>query len=73
MGVENPHVGVKFSKALQNCYKYVANTLLACLYSVSMSGVLMLKTVINREKHLRIVPTLQLVLQRVSNIFVIRL
>ena len=35
MGVGNPHIGVKFSKALQNCHKYVANT----LYTVSKSGV----------------------------------
>ena len=39
VGVENPHIGVKFSKVLQNCYNYVANTLLVCSYIMSKSKV----------------------------------
>ena len=66
--VGNSHIGVRFSKALQNCYKYVANTILACLHTVSKSDVqnmlcLCLKSIANRG-HLYInVPTFILVLQ----------
>ena len=69
VGVGNSHIGVKFSKALQNYYKYVANTSLACLHAVSKSDVqnmlcLCLKSVANRGGHLNInVPTFILVLQ----------
>ena len=78
MGVGNLQIGVKFSKVVQNCYKFCANTLLACLYTVSKSGVqnvlcLCLKTVANREKHLYIIFTFILVLQWVSNMFEMRL
>ena len=80
VGVGNSHTGVKFSKALQNCYKYVANTLLACLHTVSKSDVqnmlcLCLKSIANIGGHLYInVPTFILVLQTgyryVSHVFV---
>jgi hypothetical protein len=39
LGVGNPNICVKFSKALQNCYKYVANMILGCLSTVCKSGV----------------------------------
>ena len=39
VGVGDPDIGSKSSKALQNCYKYVGNMLLVCLYTVSKRGV----------------------------------
>ena len=54
--VGNPKVCVKYSKALQNCYKYVANMILVCLCTVDKSGVenvlcLCLKSVANGERN----------------------
>ena len=67
MSVGNSQVGVKFSKALQNCSKYVGSILLACLYIVSKSDVqkvlcLCLIFVANKGRRLYNAPTFILVL-----------
>ena len=54
--VGNPEARVKYSKALQNCYKYVANMILVCLCTVGKSGVenvlcLCWKSVANGERN----------------------
>jgi hypothetical protein len=72
--VGDPKVCVKYSKALQNCYKYVANMILVCLCTVGKSGVenvlcLCLKSVANGERNYLILPSFTLVLQRISNFF----
>jgi hypothetical protein len=72
--VGDPKVCVKYSKALQNCYKYVANMILVCLCTVGKSGVenvlcLCLKSVANGERNYLIFLYFTLVLQRISNFF----